>query len=205
MAAVYRFRITFEEFDDVYREIEIKANQTFFDLHNAIQVAINFDNTKDASFFISNDNWARGHEIPLNNRGNDKLKTMDRSKIAAHIDDPHQKILYLFDPEKEWVFFIELIKIADENAKIEYPKCVKQIGMAPKQYKTNNVPPPDDDTEEEEAPEDKKEKIFATEEGYDESDSDEDMIEDGEEESKEGEEGEESEETADAEGDSEDY
>ena len=41
--AVYRFRITFENFEEVYREIEIKSDQTFEDLHFAIQSSIGFD------------------------------------------------------------------------------------------------------------------------------------------------------------------
>ena len=50
-------------------------------------------------------------------------------------------IRILFDPEKEWVFFVELIKILPaEN--ISYPICVKSVGASPKQYKETNLPPP---------------------------------------------------------------
>jgi predicted double-glycine peptidase len=31
--ALYRFRVTFEDYDDVMREIDVKSNQTFEDLH----------------------------------------------------------------------------------------------------------------------------------------------------------------------------
>jgi hypothetical protein len=31
--AVYKLRVTFEEFEDIYRDIEIRASQTFYDLH----------------------------------------------------------------------------------------------------------------------------------------------------------------------------
>jgi hypothetical protein len=194
MAAVYRFRITFEEFDDVYREIEIKSTQTFFDFHNAIQKAIGFDNTKDASFFMSDDNWGKNNEVALYERKGQKVRMMDAAKVSLFIEQPRQKILYLFDPEKEWTFLIELIKITEENAKVSYPACVRQIGMAPKQYKNVTPPVPDED-EEEELPTDKKEKIFTSEEGYDEEEKDEDMMEDGAE-SEEGEEKGEEEETA---------
>lgn len=34
--AIYRFRISFEDFDEVVREIDIKSNQTFEDLHRAV-------------------------------------------------------------------------------------------------------------------------------------------------------------------------
>jgi hypothetical protein len=34
--AIYRFRISFEDFDEVVREIDIKSTQTFEDLHKAV-------------------------------------------------------------------------------------------------------------------------------------------------------------------------
>ena len=61
--AVYRFRVSFEEFDEVHRDIEIKSIQTFEQFHYAIQEAIGFDASKPASFFMSNDNWKKGQEI----------------------------------------------------------------------------------------------------------------------------------------------
>ena len=54
--AIYRFRISFEEFDDIHRDIEIKSIQSFEQLHLAIQESIGFDASKPASFYMSNDN-----------------------------------------------------------------------------------------------------------------------------------------------------
>ena len=42
--AIYRFKIAFEDNEDIYREIEIKSTQTFEDFHNVIVQSINFDN-----------------------------------------------------------------------------------------------------------------------------------------------------------------
>jgi hypothetical protein len=41
--ALYRFRITFEDYDDVTREIDIKSNQYFEDLHNAIHQSTGYN------------------------------------------------------------------------------------------------------------------------------------------------------------------
>jgi hypothetical protein len=41
--AVYKFRISLEEDEDIVRDIEIRATQTFEDLHYAILSAIGFD------------------------------------------------------------------------------------------------------------------------------------------------------------------
>lgn len=128
--AVYKFRLTFEDHDDVSRDIEIKPTQTFLEFHNIIQKAIGFDGSKSASFFMSQDNWRKGQEITLENpQGEAKL--MANAKLNQMVVDPHQKIYYCFDGEK-WCFYIELIKIVKDEGG-EYPRIVKSSGVAPKQ------------------------------------------------------------------------
>ena len=163
--AIYRFKVTFEDQDDVYREIDIRSTQTFEDLHNAIQSAIGFDNSKEASFFISDDYWRKGEEISL--RSSEGKKQMAKNKIAGFIEDPHQKILYFFDPEAGWSFYIELMKIVDEDKQVKYPKCGKSVGLAPKQYKDTTPPPVVEEEEDGDAKIKEKEKIFTSEETYD--------------------------------------
>jgi hypothetical protein len=139
MPVVYRFKVMFEDHEDVVRDIEITNLQTFEDFHNIIQSSIGFDASKPASFFICTDHWIKEQEIVLEARkdkdGND-LPLMKDSLIKNHINDPHQKMMYIFDYEANWSFFVELSKIipaADE--KRLYPVCVKSAGDAPKQYK----------------------------------------------------------------------
>lgn len=139
MPVVYRFKVIFEDHEDVVRDIEITNLQTFEDFHNIIQSSIGFDASKPASFFICTDHWIKEQEIVLEARkdkeGND-LPLMKVSLIKNHINDPHQKMMYIFDYEANWSFFVELSKIipaADE--KRLYPVCVKSAGDAPKQYK----------------------------------------------------------------------
>lgn len=139
MPVVYRFKVMFEDHEDVVRDIEITNLQTFEDFHNIIQSSIGFDASKPASFFICTDHWIKEQEIVLEARkdkdGNE-LPLMKDSLIKNHINDPHQKMMYIFDYEANWSFFVELSKIipaADE--KRLYPVCVKSAGDAPKQYK----------------------------------------------------------------------
>lgn len=144
--AVYKFRVVYEENDDVFRDIEIKSVQSFEELHNAIQEAIKFDNKHAASFFVSDDYWRKGQEITL--RKEDlKLdeeeirkkvapkKLMSETKIAKYIEQPHQRFVYVYDVDVQWTFLLELMKIDNENPKTNYPVCVKTAGNAPKQYK----------------------------------------------------------------------
>ncbi len=139
--AVYKFRVTFEDYDEVSRDIEIKPTQTFKDLHLIIQQSIKFDAAKPASFFMSNDNWTKGKEIslePKKNRDGTDTALMVNSVLNKFIIDPHQKIYYIFDV---WPFTIELIKIVlDEDKKATFPRCVKTTGDAPPQYRKVILP-----------------------------------------------------------------
>ena len=149
--AVYKFRVTFEDYDDVSRDIEIKATQTFEDFHYAIHSYIGFDASKQASFFMSDDYWKKGKEISNRDlKGDDKqnVAQMRNARLCDYIIDPHQKIYYMFDPQEKWTFRIELIKIlTTEDNSTPYPKCVRTIGEAPKQYPPAPgavIPPPED-------------------------------------------------------------
>jgi len=154
---VYRFRVTYEDHEDVYRDIEIRSSQSFLELHSAIQQAISFDNSKSATFYTSDDYWRKEDEISIENTSEVKTKKVKGKKeepqkkknIADLVNDPHQKFIYVFDPEIEWTFLIELLKIIPVDKSAQYPQCVKSIGTSPKQYKPTNLPPPLPEEEEE--------------------------------------------------------
>jgi hypothetical protein len=149
--ATYRFRITFEDHDDVSRDIEIRSTQTFDDLHHAIHSSIGFDASKPASFYMSDDNWKKGKEITTRELSEEEAETINsvrKARLCDYIIDPHQKIYYIFDFTTPWTFRIELIKInRDEDVNASYPRCLKATGEAPKQYQTVNIatlPVPED-------------------------------------------------------------
>ena len=149
--ATYRFRVTFEDYDDVTRDIEIRSTQTFEELHYAIQNAIEFDASKPTSFFLSDDNWKKGKELTTRDLRNDETETASpvrNSRLCDFIIDPHQKIYYIFDISSQWTFRIELVKInREEEQGATYPRCIKSTGDAPKQYLVATVaalPVPED-------------------------------------------------------------
>lgn len=141
--AIYRFKISFEDFDDVSREIDIKTNQTFEDLHRAIHRSTGYNADKSSSFYVSTDNWIKGDEIAIlpNQRKIDNGVTlMEKAKLSSFIEDPHQKFYYTYNFERPFDFHVELIKIILENdPNIEYPFLVKSTGEAPKIIEKNNM------------------------------------------------------------------
>jgi hypothetical protein len=153
--AIYRFKVQLEDNDDVYRDIDVRASQSFEDLHKAIQEAFKFDAKHAASFFVSDDYWRKGQEITLRKEDLpldeeevrshvDPKKLMKECRIASFIEAPHQRFVYVFDPNAQWSFLLEMIKIAEENRKTDYPAMVRSVGAAPRQYKQVVTPKQED-------------------------------------------------------------
>ena len=141
--AVLKFRAYYEEDDAVYRDIVIKHNQTFQDLHLAILKAYEFDNKHQATFYRSNDQWERGREISLEKYDKDyraEPLIMMNTTIGSEIRDTNQKFIYVYDFVKNWTFLIELINVTkEESSKIIYPATSRTEGIAPQQYGTRSL------------------------------------------------------------------
>jgi len=139
--AIYKFKITFEDFDDVVREIDIKSNQTFEDLHRALHKSTGYNAEKPSSFYVSTDNWIKGDEIAHlpNERKKDRVVLMENSKLSSFIEDPHQKFYYIYNFDRPYDFHVELIKIIlNPDSNIEYPFLAKSTGEAPKIMEQNS-------------------------------------------------------------------
>jgi len=141
--AVLKFRAYFEEDDAVYRDIVIKHNQTFQDLHLAILKAYEFDNKHQATFYRSNDQWQRGREISLEKYDKEYRADplmMANTTIGSVIRDTNQKFVYVYDFLKNWTFLIELINVTkEESSKIIYPATSRVEGIGPQQYGTRSL------------------------------------------------------------------
>lgn len=133
--AIYRFRVTFEDYDEVIREIEVLSKHSFLDLHRAILESVGFDPEKPSSFFISNDQWKKGEEftyLPSEVKIRKSALLMDNTRLNKYIDDPHQKFYYTYNFERPFDFHVQLIKILEEEEGKHYPFLFKSIGKAPK-------------------------------------------------------------------------
>ncbi len=141
--AILKFRIYFEEDESVYRDVVIRHNQSFKELHDVILKAYEFDNKHKATFFRSNDHWLRGREISLEAYDKEYKAPpliMADTTIGSEIRDPNQRFIYLYDFNKNWSFLVELINVSkEENPKITYPSVVRTEGIAPSQYGTKGL------------------------------------------------------------------
>lgn len=141
--AILRFRIYFEEDDSVYRDIVIRHSQHFIDLHHQILKSFEFDSKHEATFYRSNDYWARGKEITLEKYEKEYAAEpllMSETTIGSEIKVPNQKFVYMYDFNRYWPFLVELINVSkEENPKLTYPATVRSEGIAPSQYGTKSI------------------------------------------------------------------
>ncbi|MFL5741235.1 MAG: IS1096 element passenger TnpR family protein, partial [Flavisolibacter sp.] len=133
--AILKFRVYLEEDDSVYRDVAIRHKQNFFDLHESILKAFEFDNKHQATFYRSNDNWQKGREISLEQYDKSYRAApllMKETTIGSEIRDPNQKFIYQYDFNKNWSFLVVLINVSkEENPKVTYPTMVRKEGIAP--------------------------------------------------------------------------
>jgi hypothetical protein len=133
-----RFRVYWEEDDQVYRDIELRTGQTFLEFHKVILQAYEFDDKHQASFFDSNERWDRGMEISsevLVNKKDAPALSMMKTPVSALVVKPDHKFVYEYDRAKKWLFQVELIGITnEENPKKTYPLVFRKEGIGPSQY-----------------------------------------------------------------------
>ncbi|MBE8720032.1 IS1096 element passenger TnpR family protein [Sphingobacterium pedocola] len=183
--AIYRFRVTFEDYEDIYRDIDMPSKSTFLELHQEIHKSTGYPEDASSSFYVSNDQWKKGIEIalqPSTRKRGEGVLLMENIRLSKFIDDPHQKFYYIYNFDRPYDFHVELIKILKEEEGKEYPSLFKVVGQAPRNLAAANFPVTDtvdDDDEEDDTDQ------IAEEYGVDEED-DFDVVDDeegGEEES----------------------
>lgn len=135
------FSVKSSKVEDFEIIIEVLANQTFEDLFNTLKQTIGFQDNELASFYLCNSVWKPQKEIVLIDMGqedndDDKALLMSKTKINI-IEDPHQKILFVYDYIKNHEFQMELIKIKDSEPNIKYPHIAKIMGK----YLETFIPP----------------------------------------------------------------
>jgi len=171
--AIYRFRATFEDYEDVYREIDMPSKATFLELHQAIHKATGYTPDVSSSFYVSNDQWKKGTEIaflPSERKLTGGVLKMEDIRLSKFIDDPHQKFYYIYNFDRPYDFHVELIKILKEEDGKDYPFIFKSIGTVPKQLAAANFPlstAEDEDEEEEDVPTDETEYGVDEDEDFD--------------------------------------
>lgn len=135
---IYHFRVLLDSTKDVFRDIEIAETETFEALHQAITRAFNFTGHEMASFYLSNNEWDKGEEIALMDMGEPGMgaapRTMGETRLIDLLQAPGNKLLYVYDFFRMWIFYVELVAIRPAVPGTEYPRVSLMVGVPPGEY-----------------------------------------------------------------------
>lgn len=157
--SLYRFRVMIDDASEAFRDIEIRRNQTFLDLHKAIKKAFGFQGDEMACFYVSDEDWTKGAEIPLADLGfaeDGKVPAlMHETQIGDHMRGANQRYVYAYDFLHMWMFMCELIHTGEPVKGQRYPKVVLSVGTPPGEHSRMDavLMPDDEDNMREEATE----------------------------------------------------
>lgn len=135
---IYRFRVLIDHPSEAFRDIEIGSEQTFKELHTAIKDAFGFIGQEMACFYVSDEEWGKGPEIPLADLGfaeeGEVPALMDQVLISDHIRSTSQRFIYAYDFLHLWMFMVELIHAGDPEPGVTYPRVVLSMKEAPDEH-----------------------------------------------------------------------
>jgi hypothetical protein len=163
----YRFLIKFEEQSDFSREIDVLANQTFEDFYSSLASNLKLEDNQWVVFYICDHNFKKKTELPKEeafatkktlkpldddevNFSEQKIVLMKDAYLNEYIDDPHQRLIILFDKVSQWTFYVEMTKIIPVQEKLDYPIFRKIEGDTPRELlpiAVIPVDPEEDDSE----------------------------------------------------------
>lgn len=124
--AVYKFKVTIDEDENVTRDIEVRSNQGFSTFHAGIIQHFKFRPNQTAEYYASDQQWYEGDLIITLESG-----SKDTKRLADFIYDPHQRFICVTESYNEVALAIELIKVSKEVDGVNYPRCVSKEGEPP--------------------------------------------------------------------------
>jgi len=129
---IYRLRIILDVKEDVLRDIEIEDSATFEDLHHAITQAFGFLGNEMASFYLSNENWEQGEELPLEAMDISQESFQDK-ELNTIISATQHQLIYVYDFLNLWTFFVELMEVGELVVGTIYPNLIHAQGDVPEE------------------------------------------------------------------------
>ena len=131
----FRVLLDSDKNEEVFRDIIIANDANFETFYHAVMEAFGFKGDQMASFYVSNDQWDKGHEISLMDMSYDDdsvdelCNVMQKAIIKDFVSESDQKFILVYDFMKMWIFLIELI--GREPMEESVPKIVLNVGTPP--------------------------------------------------------------------------
>ena len=111
----FRVLLDSDKNEEVFRDILISDASDFETFYHAIMKSFNFKGDQMASFYVSNEDWDKGHEISFLDMSYDDdsidspASVMKNAVIKDFLEEPDQRFILVYDFMKMWIFLVELI------------------------------------------------------------------------------------------------
>ena len=129
---IYKIRIILDAQDDIFRDLEIEAENTLEDFHNAITQSFGFLGNEMASFYTCDERWNQEEEFALfdmSEEGNVRL--MNETTLGDILTETSPKLIYVYDFLNMWTFYVELAAIVEKEDGRAYPNVLFAFGDIP--------------------------------------------------------------------------
>lgn len=130
---IYRIRVALNAEEEIFRDIDIKPNQTLWHLHKGIKNAFSLLGEEFASFCYLDKDMNQIKEIPIEDPTDDQsgLSMADVSIKEAFSEEEKAKLFYIYDFLNMWHFFLEVVEIQNKPPALNYPLTVNSKGKIP--------------------------------------------------------------------------
>ena len=129
---IYKIRIILDAQDDIFRDLEIEAENTLEDLHNAITQSFGFLGNEMASFYTCDERWNQEEEIALFDMSEDgNVRLMSKTKLEDELTEASPRLIYVYDFLSMWTFYVELAAIVPKEDGRAYPNVLFAFGDIP--------------------------------------------------------------------------
>lgn len=127
----YKIRVILDVEKDVFRDIIVNEFINLEELHFTIAKSFGFKGQEMASFYLTDDSWEQGEEIPLFDMSEDENSfSMTNCLTSMVLKKVGDKLIYIYDFFSMWTFFVELSEIIDDYEE-DLPVIALSFGNTP--------------------------------------------------------------------------
>lgn len=138
---IFKLRIVPESGANFSIDIEVRADQTFRELHDFIVKSLKLKGDELASFYVADENWEKYEEITLidmsgsededvdDNDDTHTIYLMNKTTVGTFVTGVNQNLLYEYDFLQLHTFFIEVVDAKNADSKLTYPRLANQKGQ----------------------------------------------------------------------------
>lgn len=129
---VYKIRVILDTKEDIFRDVEIKAKQTLWNLHNGIKSAFSLKDEELSTFNLLESDGTISKSVPLEDLSDDgDGEIMSDVYINEAFENKGDKAQFQYGFLDLWEFFCELIEINEEKKSVNYPITTYRFGNVP--------------------------------------------------------------------------